>query len=735
MTNNKNEANDGSSFYSSGVKSETIDVEPSISSPLINQVFVTRKNKVLINEGTAKNNIKYVLSIMKNIEPLGYIFDPDLIERLCTLELDYLSGFHNNMTAILRQMTGAHRIFTPMYPNFPKQVMEASDLELYVNAIMHYFGDWIGLRILPKYEKKERSKLFDDVELKVISLGTEEEFKTICKNLISANTSISENDKEDIEKFAAIYTDDIESILPDNIPQKETLAFVTSVLMMECESHHLLKFYKTATDVLRLVTSICGGDVSLATNTKYISFRRAQRVFFLELLENCGEITEDMLRHKKKWIRLGERLHPGDYYLKYPKVYEAFDILRNNKPFKTFSGKIEEAIAKEDVLTAIGLLKQRPGEFARRLDKLLRIGKHNRITILQFSKVSDKVSTPVLLQVLTHFLNRDDNQKLRVFFPKGNVARVYAIGDRRKWLERGDSMSVVVACRLALRARFSKLPPLGKVYVDPKLEHYNVPFSQRSASKSLVTLTRGTKLLLDTDKTLRFFLWWKDGDERIDIDLSVAVYGEDWDFLEQVSYTNLRSRKFNICHSGDITSAPIGASEFIDLDIKKIREVGGRYVVPQLYSFTEQPYCDLPECFVGWMEREYPESGEIFDPKTVKNKVDLSANTKVCLPVIIDLKLEYLMWTDISLKNQPGTHGHCGLINLISNNFECNARGVELMGRAMLSMTKPNLYELFSLHTKARGTISAEGFADTIFSVDKGITPFDIEIIMSEYMQ
>ena len=26
-----------------------------------------------------------------------------------------------------------------MYPNFPKQVMEASDLELYLNAITHYW--------------------------------------------------------------------------------------------------------------------------------------------------------------------------------------------------------------------------------------------------------------------------------------------------------------------------------------------------------------------------------------------------------------------------------------------------------------------------------------------------------------------------------------------------------------------------------------------------------------------
>ena len=33
----------------------------------------------------------------------------------------------------------------------------------------------------------------------------------------------------------------------------------------------------------------------------------------LAWLERTGNPVEDMLRWKKRWIRLGERLHPGDY--------------------------------------------------------------------------------------------------------------------------------------------------------------------------------------------------------------------------------------------------------------------------------------------------------------------------------------------------------------------------------------------------------------------------------------
>ncbi len=43
-------------------------------------------------------------------------------------------------------------------------------------------------------------------------------------------------------------------------------------------------------------------------------------------------------------------------------------------------------------------------------------------------------------------------------------------------------------------------------------------------------------------------------------------------------------------------------------------------------SYTNQPYCDLPECFAGWMARTAPQSGEIYEPRTVQDKLDISAN-------------------------------------------------------------------------------------------------------------
>ena len=49
------------------------------------------------------------------------------------------------------------------------------------------------------------------------------------------------------------------------------------------------------------------------------------------------------------------------------------------------------------------------------------------------------------------------------------------------------------------------------------------------------------------------------------------------------------------------------------------------------------------------MVRQYPGSGEVFEPSTVQDKVDITADTQISIPVILDLKERKLIWTDLSL--------------------------------------------------------------------------------------
>lgn len=719
-----------------------------------NLIFLRRKRKLILEKQDGELSIAHIATFLKELAQLGYSLSPELIELVQTFSIDQLNELHLSLIHDLKEMLGAHVEYKPMYPNFPKQVMEMDEADLYFNAILHYLGDHYGFRIMPQFKKEERPPLADTFDLKTIELGTEEEFCEMIKGLIGANTSISETDKEDIQSAISIYADDIQSLIPESIPHKENLTYFTGVLLEYTDTGEevIANLFKTATDVLRLAVTMSDGDVSLATNTKFRNFKRSERRLILSALENSGNITEDMLRYKNQWIRLGEILHPGEHKKRYPKAFTAFDILRNNKPFETFNSQVEKLMLNWDMVKGADLLAKRPGEFARRLDQMIRYSDDSQPIIEKFTGIADKVSTPVLLQVMKHFKHRNEESDMRVIFPKGRVGKAVGIPNRLGKIEEDACKGIIDVVKSTLTKRFSDKASLGKVYLDKSLEKYIVPFSQRSASKALRTLVRGSRVPMPTGgDTIRFFLWWKEGElngkntGRVDVDLSSVLYDADWNYKEHISYTNLKSANYRAAHSGDITSAPNGACEFIDIDIPSVLEYGGRYVVMSIISFTDQPFSSMPECFGGWMIRQDVGSGEIFEPKTVVDKLDVTANTRFCIPVILDLQERELIWTDIALTSRriawqassiPTNQNVNSLgINTEGNNIETNQKGMVVMGKAMTNLKKLNLYELFELHANARGEVVEDiEEADTIFSPKEGITPFDIEVIMSEYL-
>ena len=279
---------------------------------------------------------------------------------------------------------------------------------------------------------------------------------------------------------------------------------------------------------------------------------------------------------------------------------------------------------------------------------------------------------------------------MRAFTPKGALAKVYGIQDRREPLAPEVLARAARICQDALVKRFASLPPLGRCFVDPALRDYIVPLAQRAASKSLRTLVRGSRLPLPDTRFIRLFLWWKNGRARTDIDLSAAFFDANFVFMQTVAYYNLKG--FGGYHSGDIVDAP-NASEFIDLDIDALVEKGIRYVVTSINSYTRQPYCDLPECFAGWMARADLASGEVYEPRTVVDRIDIASDTQICLPFVMDLQERRVIWADLGLTSTPRW-----------NNVRNNLSGVSLMLRALVHTPRPDLETLFDLHVRARGT-------------------------------
>lgn len=248
---------------------------------IMNEILLRRKNKVVLERGnvTEPNN-QYIITIMKNVEALGYTFSKELFETLQTQTKEDLQKFYLELIPMLKKLVGADVVYKPMYPNFPESVMEADYIDLFINAIVHY---WSGGTLYPYEEKNERLPLFEETKVRVIDLGTKEDLYDIFKNLCQSKTSISQTDKEDLEWIFK----NMQVEFPDEIPLKENAALIGKLYLENyplATAKDIQKFFKTATDVLRLITAMSDGDISLATNTKFRSFKRKERRLLLSLI-------------------------------------------------------------------------------------------------------------------------------------------------------------------------------------------------------------------------------------------------------------------------------------------------------------------------------------------------------------------------------------------------------------------------------------------------------------------
>ena len=94
--------------------------------------------------------------------------------------------------------------------------------------------------------------------------------------------------------------------------------------------------------------------------------------------------------------------------------------------------------------------------------------------------------------------------------------------------------------------------------------------------------------------------------------------------------------------------------------------------------------------------------------------------------MILDLVDQQILWTDLSLTRIP---------HFEANNAASNMPAMMVLTRAMTSLVKTSLYDLFSLHVEARGErVLEKEKADTIFAPDAGVTPFDTQVIAARFL-
>lgn len=676
------------------------------------------------------NNKRIVATILKNIETYGYTMSSNLIDRLVKCTEEDLNNFYAKVMKLIRSQIGVvvMQSIKPLYQNFPNELIdedETDDYLLTINGYVENHKNYNGNQI----RLSHAFPLFKTFPDKIIELGSIEDYIQYYANILNAKSSISSINQTYLKYFIKTADiDTIKSIIPETFTSKEVLSiFAFNILTEKIKYKDLvIPHFKTATDILRLASLLSGYDSSLTEKIKFAKFKRPIRKILMEMLNNCNKysLAEDMNRNKMLWISLGNILHPGEFK-KFKNANYAFDKIRNSK-VETFNSKFEKAFNEDDINTVLSLLLQRPGEYARRLARVIRKFDDNRV-IYGFGTVANKVSSQVLLQVRQYFINQKEPSETRVFYPMGGISRAYGIDNTQEPIPEDKIDTIINICEEALINIYKDREPLGKVYVSPEMVNFVVPMSQRSASKTLLSVAKGSRFQIDpAAKIIRTFLYWKQDKNSygVDLDLSAVLYNEDLEFVTDIAYYNTEDSSIGCHHSGDVREAPNGASEYIDLDIVKLREKGIRYIASTVNSYSSEKFCDLPQCFMGIMVRS-GDQGELYDPTTVVNKSDISVAATQCLSTLIDLETMEMIWIDMVIKD------NCQFCSSQSK----NRNTTYLTLKNVLSTSKANIYDLAVLNAKARGElVDNPEDADIIVSMDGTLKPYNAEEIIANWI-
>jgi stress response protein SCP2 len=713
------------------------------------------------------HNLALALHSQVTLESLGFAYSKAVILALSWLDERELAHVHANVKSMLTRALGAHQVYHPMYPNFPEQVLAASDAELLVNAWMHYLGDWLGVRILPMYATAKRAplKMLAHTKPTVLDLAPESAVGDSLTRLLNGNASLSEANKalvlELLAHFRANHPDLLLEILTAaTIPQKEIRALAGGWLLRNAaatfDNAGFIRLVQSPTDVLRLAAAVgaidlASADLTLTTPPHFAQVSRELRMLLLRSLNGlkAESVRAEMFSRREQWLRLGEVLHPREHSAWFKRAHKHFKALRDNIAPVSFAGTVEKQLACRRTLDAIEMLKQRPGVFARKLHEVVRkaSGANKEAVVQAFAVVAEKVSTPVLLQLRQRMLTELNGINVQAFSPKAGAGRMWVPETPAKRMSvSADPVEFVIqTVSDVLATRFAKLPAMGKVYIDPALAGYSVPFAQRTAQKALRTVARGSRIDLGNESIMRAFLWWnesgvdKDGNRytigRTDLDLSCAVLDASYNYVDHCSYTQLRGD--GLTHSGDITSAPNGACEFIDIDFEKL-PANAAYVAVLAYAYTKQNFGDMPEAFLGWMVRADGQSGDIYDARTVRQKVDLTASGQRVLVGYVDVARRQFVWADIVLPAQ--CYG--------SNAIETSTIMTSVLARGIVNPVRPTIGTLLAEHALARGELVAKAEdADVVFTsqLPNAVTPakagqvvvtaYDAEVIIADYLQ
>lgn len=657
------------------------------SRPSLSKNIIQFRNGFVNLKDSGHDNLQIAMSVVSEFMNYGYIINQDGISNMSRASKEDIVIFHNEVLDYIKTMTGSDRDYQPFWPNFPESVMNKSEVELWLHQIIHYMSNG---EYIPNELTSRARTAFEHANYTILDSGNDIVFSNIFTDLVSVNGSLSPDDKDVVKWFV---DSGWELNLPSQIPFKETLCFLVSI-GVKCE-------IKTVTDVLRVAVYMSGGDISLRKNTKnktlFKKFTRKERKMILELLESTRCDESEAVIKLSKWIRLGEILHPGEYKNKFPKSFNMFRRLRNDKVM-SWNASVDKEF-KKDLESGLKKLSERPGEFFRRIDALIRKNTNQIDKILTYIKsVGTKVSNKVLFETYEHFGKRANKSDFRSITLSGSRSN-FSLPTLER-LSEYTVKSIQRSIKDSLKMKFKELPKMSNVWIDEELKNIPMPKNMRSVSSSLVPIIRGERIKMKNKnaKVVRAFVHWFDERGNQDLDLTAIFIGENE--VEHIGWNGSHNSILG-CYSGDVRHKKGACAEYVDIKIDKALANGFKYVVMDVRNYNNTMFNSLPQCVGGCMERENAIEGEVWLPKTIEGAMRLQSESNSTIMFAFDLeKMEYIILDVDSIGN------------VASSNFQEISDSI----REYCEPPVFSVYDLIMMHVESRGgKLSKKEDADNIF--------------------
>ena len=669
-----------------------------------------RQNAIFIAPSDIKSegkNLRESTSVLvANLGKLGYAVSEDLLIALNGTT----PTFQTKLLTFFREKMGVNKNWTPLVKGWDVPTGESV-----VDHIITFFANVFEGRgtalacghIIPKdtfpleryngcpfcgtpFEFGKIENYGQGSKKKLLTLWGETDATAFLNDLLTSKTALDATQMDSLKLLLS------ELPLPDvAIGMKETLMVVIDAYISTNQAEKAQAFFTSPTDILRylwfkhtgfmqiiepktivkrtqknkahalMMRYPNGHDLAAKAQELKLKYGRKEGIMVAKWLNNLPMDAKSAceIMHPKRgmWVRFIRALRLAEFSKRagFEKLNALLDTFYNQN-YTVFQGRVEYFRLRLNAVQTLGLLKQRPGLFARSLfANMLWFGADE--TLAAFKEVIDKVPARLVFTLNMYAQNYFDKSANRSVKPLGGVSKripanpLLSIYDEHQLAEMKEKVEDL--CLFAMKKRFESIENVNKtMFIEPMLFKIPVSIGDRSESvQDLPSALMGTRFAVEGD-AVRLFMQWGVGlpAQHLDMDLSCSIAYENK--VEYCAYYQLTNTGCK--HSGDIRSIhnKIGTAEYIDLNIKELSNANAQYVTFTCNAFSLGSLS--PNMVIGWMNSKFPmkvseRTGVAYDPSCVQHQVRIVQNlSKGLVFGVLEVATREIIWLEMPFSGQ-----------------------------------------------------------------------------------